>query len=87
MGQLLVKKKAAACVNLIPGITSWYWWKGKPEEGKEYLLLIKTHRKKLSKLYELLRVHHSYKLPEFIAVGILWGERDYLNWLRSSLKV
>ncbi len=85
LARLLVEKRVAACVNLLPGITSRYWWKGKVAEGKECLLLIKTHRKQLPKINRLFRTHHSYQLPELIALPILLGERNYLHWLRACL--
>ena len=86
LAKLLLKKRVAACVNIVPRIDSWYWWQGKMEHGKEFLLLIKTSSKKVQELVSLLKKTHSYQVPELLVLPIQLGERSYINWLFDTLK-
>ncbi|MGH9427693.1 MAG: divalent-cation tolerance protein CutA [Terriglobia bacterium] len=82
----LVEKRLAACVNLLPGVASWYWWEGKVTQDQEVLLVMKTSRDKFAALEkEVLRLH-SYAVPEVIALQIVEGSKNYLNWIEESLK-
>ena len=82
-----VSKRLAACVNIILSpVESFYTWKGNLEKAREYLLVIKTTEKCLAKLEKEVKQLHSYKVPEFIALPILGGSKDYLAWLRESVK-
>lgn len=86
LAKSLVEKRLAACANLIPGITSWYWWEGRVNQDQEVLLMIKTSRDKFAALEkEVLRLH-SYAVPEIIALQIVEGSKNYLNWIEESLK-
>jgi periplasmic divalent cation tolerance protein len=82
----VVEKRLAACVNILThAVESFYTWEGKLENGSEYLLLIKTSEPNLAELQtEVFRLH-SYDTPEFIALPILSGSRNYLQWLGDSL--
>jgi periplasmic divalent cation tolerance protein len=88
IARLLVTSNKAACVNILPGITSIYQWEGQIESAEEYLLLIKTHKNNYPAIETDLRNHHPYKLPEIIAVPIEHGLPEYLHWIDScsSLK-
>jgi len=82
VARAVVSKKAAACVNVIEGgVRSIYRWKGKIEQARESLLIIKTSRKRLAALREEVERLHSYDTPEFIAVPIVAGSPKYLEWL------
>lgn len=85
IAQALLKSKAAACINIIPQVKSRYWWKGKIEQGRESLLIIKTAKSQLSRLSRTLKQHHSYTLPELIGWPIPWADSHYQNWLLGSL--
>jgi periplasmic divalent cation tolerance protein len=82
----LVAEHKAACVNIIPGLTSVYPWEGKIETATEHLLLIKTAACAFSELEALLKAHHPYELPEIVAVPIVRGSADYLDWITQWLR-
>ncbi|KAJ8263899.1 hypothetical protein GJAV_G00142860 [Gymnothorax javanicus] len=77
----MVEKKLAACVNIVPKITSVYEWQGKIEEDNEVLLMIKTRSTKVSALAEYVRSNHPYEVAEVISLPIDQGNPPYLNWL------
>ncbi len=80
----IVEKKVAACVNIVDDINSIYWWKGSIEESREALLIIKTKINLLDKLIEEIKKIHSYEVPEIIAIPIIAGLRQYLEWINKS---
>lgn len=83
---MLLNKRLAACVNINPEVESHYWWKGKKEKAFEALLLIKTRESAFAKLEKAIREHHSYAVPEIIALKIAKGNQKYLDWLTKSVK-
>ena len=83
----VVNKRLAACANIMLGpVESIYWWKGKVQSGREVLMLLKTSEKRLDELEKEVLRQHSYDVPEFIALPIGAGTREYLAWLQESLK-
>jgi periplasmic divalent cation tolerance protein len=81
----VVEHKLAACANIVPRVESIYRWKGKVERAKETLLMIKTTAARLRKLESEVKRLHSYDVPEFVAVPIVAGSQQYLEWLRKSV--
>jgi len=79
----LVGDRLAACVNLLPGLTSIYRWQGEVQREAEVLLLIKTVAARVPALSETLRGLHPYELPEIIALPITDGLPDYLTWVTT----
>lgn len=84
IGQALVDERLAACANLVPAITSTYWWKGKVERTGEALLVLKTREDLVDALQARVRALHSYTVPEVIAFPIVGGNPDYLRWIDDS---
>ena len=74
-----------ACVNILPGIESHFWWEGHIEMSAEVLLILKTTRNKISALEEFILSHHPYEVPEFIVIDISSGNRRYLDWIARSV--
>ena len=82
----LVEQHLAACINIVPGLTSIYRWQGKLEKGTEVLLLIKTTQDRYAAVEIAIRQQHPYELPEIIAVTLDEGSPDYLRWITTSLE-
>jgi periplasmic divalent cation tolerance protein len=85
MAHLLVERRLAACVNIIPSLTSIYRWQGAVEEAQEVMLLMKTAYDRLPALEAAVRELHSYEVPEFLALDVASGSQPYLDWLLSSV--
>ena len=83
----LVEKGLAACVNILPGVTSVYRWKGDVERAAEIVLLIKTSRALLERVQAEVERLHPYELPEVVALAIAGGSERYLAWLDQGLLV
>ena len=81
IAESLVEQGLAACVNLVPGLTSIYRWQGSTERADEVLLIIKTTAQRLPALEAALRSLHSYEVPELLVLAPEGGGDDYLAWL------
>ncbi|CAL4912974.1 unnamed protein product [Urochloa decumbens] len=86
LSQSIISEKLAACVNIVPGIESVYWWEGKVQSDAEELLIIKTRGSLLDALTEHVKANHEYDVPEVIAVPITGGNNKYLEWIKNSTK-
>ena len=86
LARAALASRLAACVNLLPGIESHYWWQGKLESSREVLLLFKSTRPKLAALQQLILAKHPYDTPEFVALSLDSGSKRYLDWLVASVK-
>ena len=83
----VVARKLAACVNILEApVRSVYRWKGKIEQGREFLLVMKSSRRRLAALQAEVERLHSYDVPEFIALPIVGGSARYLAWLGDCLR-
>ena len=81
IGRTLVQARLAACVNIIPGMNSIYWWEGEIQEDAEVVVIAKTRESLLPKLIETVKSVHSYDCPCIIAVPVLGGNPGYLDWI------
>ena len=86
IARILVGQRKAACVNIVSGIESLYWWKSKIESAKESMLIVKTLSSELPELIKIVKLNHSYQLPEIIAIPVVGGSDNYLKWLRGEIK-
>ena len=86
LARLLVERRLAACVSVVPGVKSYYRWKGAVESAGEWLLLVKSSRDLFPALSVVLEQEHSYELPEVLALPVVEGAPNYLNWLASNLR-
>ena len=83
----LIDRTLAACVNILPGLTSVYQWQGKRETAQEYLLLIKATDATYPVLEQAITELHPYELPEVIAVPIIQGLNGYLQWIEQQTAI
>ena len=83
MARELVGKKLVACVNVVPGVRSFYRWKGEIAEDDEHLMVIKTRRSLFEQVRICMRELHPYELPEIIALPLQGGDSGYLEWVRE----
>ncbi|HYQ72838.1 MAG TPA: divalent-cation tolerance protein CutA [Gammaproteobacteria bacterium] len=81
----LVSEQLAACINILPGVTSVYRWQGAVEHSEELLLIIKTRKTAWPVLEARIQALHPYELPEIVAVPITTGEAEYIQWLKNSI--
>ncbi len=86
LARLLVEAELAACVQMLPRMTSIYRWQGKIEQSGETLLLIKTTRAAYAQLETTIKQNHSYQTPEIVALPVEAGSAEYLNWLAASVQ-
>ena len=80
----LLKRRQAACVNNVPGVTSHFWWQDKLDTAEEHLLIVKTRDNLLPDVIKTVKKLHSNDVPEVIALPIAGGNPDYLSWLESE---
>ena len=81
----LVAEMLAACVNVLPGVTSVYRWEGEVQRDQEWLLVAKTTREVLDDLVRRVQAIHSYDLPEIIALPVVGGSKGYLRWIDGEV--
>jgi len=85
IAETLVKLRLAACVNILPKLTSVYRWEEKIETAEEWLLIIKTIRKNFTAVRDAIKELHTYELPECVSVPIEAGSEAYLKWIAESM--
>ena len=86
LGRLIIEKRVAACVNIIPGVQSVFRWQGQIEQDEECLLLIKTIKERFDTLSALIVDEHPYELPEILGVSIEQGLSAYLRWIEDEVR-
>ena len=81
IARLLVEQRKAACVNIIPGVHSLFWWHGELDSAEETLLIVKTRTALLPQVTDIVNKAHSYEVPEVVALPIIGGNEPYLRWI------
>ncbi len=86
ISRVLLEQRKAACVSIVPGVSSLFWWQGKIDSSQESLLVVKTKASLLDEVVELVKEIHSYDNPEIIALPVLGGSKDYLEWIGKEVE-
>jgi periplasmic divalent cation tolerance protein len=86
LARQVVEGRLAACVNIIPQVKSYFRWQGKLDSAEEFLLIIKSARERFEELRTALEGAHSYEIPEVIALPVVDGAQNYLNWIASNVE-
>jgi periplasmic divalent cation tolerance protein len=86
LARVLLEARLAACVNVIPLIRSFYRWKGAIESADECLLIVKSSRELIGSIGAVLEREHPYEVPELLALPVVEGAANYLNWLLANLR-
>ena len=81
ISRVLLEQKKAACVNIVPGVSSLFWWQGNIDSAQESLLVVKTRAMLVDDIVQLVKQLHSNDVPEIIALPIVGGSKDYLEWV------
>ncbi|MDR0485704.1 MAG: divalent-cation tolerance protein CutA [Elusimicrobiota bacterium] len=81
-----LNKKIVSCISIVEKINSFYWWRGKIENSKERLLIMKTTASKFKLLENAVKKNHAYQVPEIAAFEITKCNRDYLKWIDDTVK-
>ena len=86
VGRLLLERRLAACVNILPGVRSLYWWNGAIENSEEVSLFAKTEEDRFDALAEAVRAAHPYECPCVVALPVDRGAPDFLRWITASTR-
>ena len=81
----LLEEKLIACANMIDSVSSVFWWQDKIEEAKEVLVIMKSHQELFKRLSTRVKELHSYDTPEILALSIVDGSIQYLEWMKKVL--
>jgi periplasmic divalent cation tolerance protein len=81
----ILDKRMAACVNIVPKISSLFWWQGKIDAADEVLLIIKTRASRVNDIIDTVKRIHSYSVPEVIALPVMAGHGAYLDWIAGEV--
>ena len=84
IGKAVLELRLAACVNILPGMISHYWWEGKIERGEEVVMIIKTRASLADAVRAAVKEMHSYTTPAILVLAIEGGEPGYLEWLMKE---
>ncbi len=85
IAQSLLEQHKAACVNIITGVDSRFWWQEQIDSAQECLLIVKSKTALLPEIIDLVKKSHSYTVPEIIALPIIGGNPDYLDWIEKNV--
>ena len=86
IADILLRERLAACVNIIPNLTSKFWWTGKIHVAEEALLVVKTKKSALGRLIKQVKAGHQYSNPEIIALPIIGGSKEFTRWIEDETR-
>ena len=84
IGKAVLERRLAACVNIVPGMISHYWWQGKIERGEEVVMIIKTRAASAEAVRAAVKEKHSYDAPAILVIPIESVDSTYLAWLTAE---
>jgi periplasmic divalent cation tolerance protein len=84
VGRQIVERRLAACVNILPGMISHYWWEGKVERGEEVVMILKTRASLVDALGAAVKESHSYVTPSILVLPIEGAHPAYLDWIMAE---
>jgi len=85
ISRVLLEQRKAACINIVPRVSSLFWWQGNIDSAQESLLVVKTRASLVAEIVQLVKEIHSNDVPEIIALPIVAGNQDYLEWLDREI--
>ena len=86
IGKALLEERLAACVNIVPAVSSIYFWEGRICNEQELLLIIKTTTIIYARLEKRIKDLHSYEVPEIISIPLEQGSAKYLKWIKDTVE-
>lgn len=84
LAKMLLSEKVCACINIVKGVKSFFWWQGKIDEADEVLLIIKTKETLFVKVKTLIKNNHPYEVPEIIGFKVDNVNQEYLDWVNKE---
>lgn len=84
LARRLLEERLVACVNIVPGVRSLYWWESEVQESDEVLMLLKARREDVGAIAERVGGLHPYEVPEVVATDVVGGLAAYLDWVRTE---
>ena len=84
VGRTLVERRLCACVNILPGMISHYWWQGALERGEEVVMIIKTRGALAERVATAVKEMHSYTTPAILVIPLESIDKNYLDWLMAE---
>ena len=84
LAKKLLQKKVCACINIIKGVESFFWWEGKIDITRESLMIIKTKKSLFSKLKRVIKENHPYTVPEIVGIEATKVNKLYLDWINKE---
>jgi len=86
IGRILVEERLVACVNLLDGMKSLYWWDGEVQQGSEVVLIAKTMDDLVDRVTDRIKELHSYEVPCVVALPMIGGNPDYFTWIHRETR-